>query len=163
MKKLKTHRVNFVSGAYWYQPSIWTFSRRLWAARPFKNIEDLIIHCDLHHYPGGIIDLNKDPLFKTFNSVQKALKTGISVNTSTLLSNGNRLEFNILDSIVVVLDDLSLEYIKKGLIFCIPTYTFKEELKDYNLEEGEKLEFIYRKKEFEIKKVKKDETNNESS
>ncbi|UOE63512.1 hypothetical protein MbovWib_04095 [Mycoplasmopsis bovis] len=153
--KLKTYRVNYVNDAYWYQPSIWTFSRRSWASYPFRQIEDLIDKLELKYYPGGIIDLNKDPRFSVFNSVQKHLKTGISVNPSALKDKDNYLVYEVDENIRIILDDKSLKYLAKGLIFCTPLSYFKAIKEKEELTENQVLEFLYSKGFFEISKANK--------
>ncbi len=96
-----------------------------WASYPFRQIEDLVDKLELKYYPGGIIDLNKDPRFSVFNSVQKHLKTGISVNPSTLKDKDNYLVYEVDENIRIILDDRSLKYLAKGLIFCTPLSYFK--------------------------------------
>ncbi|WP_029513385.1 MPN499 family protein [Mycoplasmopsis primatum] len=154
MEKIKSYRVNYVNGAYWYQPSLWTFSKREWAARPFKSIEDLISKLELNRYPGGIIDINKDPRFVTFNNIQQVLKTGISINPSAIKEKDNLFTFEIAPKIQVILNDKSLKSLRTGKLFCIPLSTFQVELEKNELCDDEVLQFLYVKNNFEISKIK---------
>lgn len=153
--KLKTYRVNYVNNAYWYQPSIWTFSRRSWASYPFKEIENLIDKLELNYYPGGIIDLNNDPRHRVFNAVQRHLKTCISINPSSLKDKDNYLVYEVDENVRVILNDKSLKHLARGLIFCVPLAYFKAIKEKEQLSENQVLEFVYSKGFFEISKTNK--------
>ncbi|WP_027120540.1 MPN499 family protein [Mycoplasmopsis lipofaciens] len=149
--KHNIYKINFIADKYWYQPSMWTLSRRLWAGRPFLNLTDLINSLDIKYQP-SFFSFNGDPRFFHFNNIQKNYGCEFSINPSSIKDKNNSFIIKINSQIHIIIDDLGIKYIKQGYIFGAPIYYYEDLLKSNNVLENEILEIRWRKKYFEISK-----------
>ncbi|UUD35187.1 hypothetical protein NPA07_05280 [Mycoplasmopsis caviae] len=158
MNKIKTYKVNIIENKYWYCPSLFTFSRRLWASRPFSTLEELARNLEIK-YNAAYYNFNGDLRFKAFNELQKMHKSGISINSTALKESGNSLKFDISENVEVILDDLSLKLIKKGKSFSCPMHFFDELYLEYfdekKVTKDQKIRLTWRKYYFDIEVVGK--------
>lgn len=161
MTKIKVYKVNIIENRYWYCPSLFTFSRRLWASRPFTTLEELMRHLEIKYNP-GYFNFNGDLRFKAFNELQRVHKVGISINPSAVKDKDNYFKFHISENVEVVLDDLSLKLISKGRSFACPMHFFDDLYLEYfdekKVTKNQKLRLTWRKYFFDIEVVEKEQT-----
>lgn len=118
----KVVKINYVNGAFWIIPSIFTLKRGSWVSRPFHTIEDLIMIVGLDN-SSQIISINKDPNFIHFNAVQKALEIEMFIPK---VFSQKEFRFNFIANLELIFDYKSLSAIYDGFIPCFNLYYYQK-------------------------------------
>ena len=141
--------INRIGENYWYVPSIFTVSRRLWHQRPYKSLKQLLSN-EKHLKENLIVRLNGDKDLETFKTLQQIKGFPLNLNNAqlNLLEAGKTINIKILDlKPQLYFDRKSLKHIKRGFL---PFYSIRFLNKEFKND----LAIIYRKSGYIVYKKK---------
>jgi hypothetical protein len=111
-------KINHFSSGWWYQPSIWTTSKRRWAARPYANLQKLLKNEEILD-KNFVLSLNGDKDLKVFRWIanEKNYKTFFNNEQIRMLNKDETIEERIPKCKIIIYWDLKgYKLLNKGVL-----------------------------------------------
>ncbi len=121
-------KINCFSNGYWYYPSIFTFSKRGWASKPFKTLDDLFVALELKNKPYKISSNGGECTIDVFNYAQRKNEFSFLLDKKQKIDKDFLFEEIINNKLKIAWNYKSIKKIFAG---CIPLVSKQQLLSEF--------------------------------